>query len=61
MNYSRKLRFAALVLGAVFSLSAYAQVNDDIPAPAKPDLVSMEVSRDRKTRSKAGQAFSWPI
>jgi Spy/CpxP family protein refolding chaperone len=47
MNYSRKLRFAALVLGAVFSLSAYAQVNDDIPAPAKPDLVSME-GRGRK-------------
>lgn len=44
MNYSRKLRFAALVLGAVFSLSAYAQVNDDIPAPAKPDLVSMEAN-----------------
>lgn len=44
MKHFRKLRFAALLLGAIVSLSTHAQENDDNPAPAKPNLVSMEAN-----------------
>ena len=44
MKSFHRLCFAALLLGAFLSLSTHAQDSDDNPAPAKPNLVSMEAN-----------------